>query len=407
MKRPAFLFLIGLLVCAAQGAQKHRVLFNRLIPDVGLFVADADGKNERPLVPHLEIEYSPSVSLDGQWVVFTAERLGLADIYRVHPDGSGLEQLTHHPAFDDQGALSPDDKTLAFVSTRERGTADIWILDIAKNEYRNLTNNRSGNFRPSWSPDGQWIAFSSDRDANPGKFPGSWEQLQSTGIYIVHPDGSGLKRLTREGGFAGSPAWSDDSRRVFYFTTDEVGAYLAKTARSRTEIESVDVATGERRDYTASNQTKLSPQSLSGGKISYIVRADGDDQGLKIWHPDRRVDTIVKGAVLHAAWFPDEKHVVYERYLHRGSTEHLIPTASRDPEFELVLSGPFPSFSPDGSKLLYSQYTNGTNAMDTSIEIMKADGSGKHTLFHRAGLSAFDAVWSPLARLPRIAGRSH
>ena len=99
-----------------------------MIPDLALFIADAGGKNERPLVPHGEMEYSPNVSLDGQWVVYTAEHQGLADIYRVHPDGSGLEQLTRDPAFDDQGALSPDDATLAFISTRAAGTANIWVL---------------------------------------------------------------------------------------------------------------------------------------------------------------------------------------------------------------------------------------------------------------------------------------
>ncbi|HYL34502.1 MAG TPA: hypothetical protein VEV17_01170 [Bryobacteraceae bacterium] len=398
MRRAGFLLLMGVLACGAQAAAKHRVLFNRfLIPDLGLFIADADGKNERALVPHGEIEYSPNVSLDGKWVVFTAEHNGLADIYRVHPDGSGLEQLTRDPAFDDQGALSPDDSTLAFVSTRGGGTANIWLLDIAANKYRNLTNNRSGNFRPSWSPDGQWIAFSSDRDSNPGAFPGSWEHLQSTGIYIVHPDGTGLRRLTRAGGVAGSPAWSADSKRVLYYETDEVGAYLAKRSASRTEIVSVDLATGERRQYTASNETKLSPQWLPDGRISYAVRAqDDNNQGLRIWHPDRRIDPIVKGAIRHPAWFADGKRVVYERMLHPASTEHLVPTASRDPEFELLLSEPFPSFSPDGARLLYSQYGNhGVDTRDTSIEMMNADGSDQHTLFHREGFSAFDAVWSP------------
>src|SRR6516225_9166322 len=133
MRRGGFLLLISLLLCGAEAPQKHRVLFNRfLIPDIGLFIADADGKNERPLVSHGDVEYSPNVSLDGKWVVFTSEHQGLADIYRVHPDGSGLEQLTSDPAFDDQGAISPDDATLAFVSTRASGTADIWLLNIAK-----------------------------------------------------------------------------------------------------------------------------------------------------------------------------------------------------------------------------------------------------------------------------------
>lgn len=306
-----------------------------------------------------------------------------------------MEQLTHDPAFDDQGALSPDNTRLVFVSTRGGGTANIWLLDIAKGDCRNLTNNHSGNFRPSWSPDGQWIAFSSDRDSNPGAFPGSWEHLQSTGIYIVHPDGTALRRLTRAGGVAGSPAWSD-STHVLYYETDEVGAYLAKSARSRTEIVSVDIETGERKQYTASNETKLSPQALADGRISYVVRADDDKQGLKVWRPDRRVNAIVNGAVRHPSWFADGKHVVYERILHPAHTEHLEATASRDPEFELVLSEPFSSFSPDGARLIYSQYGNqGTSTSDTSIEIMKADGGNKRTLFHREGLSAFDAVWSP------------
>src|SRR5579859_2362721 len=245
MKRVSFLFLVAALAGDAHAAPKHRVLFNRFrVPDVALFIADAEGRNERALVPHAEIEYSPSVSLDGKWVVFTAEHQGLADVYRVHPDGSGLEQLTRDPAFDDQGALSPDDATLAFVSTRDGGTANVWLLDIASGQYRNLTHNRSGNFRPSWSPDRRWIAFSSDRDSSPGTFPGSWEHLQSLGIFIVHPDGSGLRRLTRAGGVAGSPAWSSDSKRVLFYETDEVGAYLAKSASSRTEIVSIDVASG-------------------------------------------------------------------------------------------------------------------------------------------------------------------
>ncbi|MBZ5624102.1 MAG: hypothetical protein LAQ69_36195 [Acidobacteriia bacterium] len=395
MRPTVCLLLLAVLQSSAQSAVKHRVLFNRyLVPEIGLFVADADGKNERAL-PHRETEYSPSLTPDGKWIVFTSERAGQADLYRVQPDGSALEQLTNDPAFDDQGSLSPDGKSLAFISTRGEGFANLWLLDIASHKYQNLTNSRSGNFRPSWSPDGRWIAFSSDRDANPGRFPGQWEHLQSTGIYLIHPDGTGLRRLTKAGGFAGSPTWSTDAKRVLYYETDETGAYLAKSGNSRTELVSVDINTGERTQYTASNEVKLSPQWLPGGKISYAVRGLGTG-GLRIWYPDRRVVTIVPGVIRHPSWSADGKQVVYERILQPASTEHLIPTASRDPEFELLLSEPFPSFSPDGEKLLYSQYAaNGRNPGDTSIQMMNADGSGKHPLFHKEGTSAFDAVWSP------------
>jgi hypothetical protein len=50
-----------------------------------------------------------------------------------------------HPAYDDQAALSPDGRSLAFVSTRT-GQADIWMLDLATKKLRNLTTIRRGTF---------------------------------------------------------------------------------------------------------------------------------------------------------------------------------------------------------------------------------------------------------------------
>ena len=393
---------------SAQGAEassKHLVLFNRhLVPVMTVFIADADGKNEHALVPTQGLEYSPSYSADGQWIVFTAERQEQADIYRIHPDGTGREQLTDDPAFDDQGALSPDGKTLAFVSTREGGTANIWSLDLDSHTVTNLTRHASGNFRPSWSPDGRWIAFSSDRDSNPGLIPGHWEQLQSTGVYLVKPDGQDLRRLTRKDGVAGSPSWTADGRRVLFYETDEVGAYLAKFGPVRTELVSIDVTTGERTQYTASNELKLSPRSLSEGKISYISRAGDETAGVRIWRPSRQVDTIIHGPVRNASWSRDEKRVVYERIGRIGSTEHLAPTSNRDPDFEVRLSEPFSAFSPDGKKLLYAQLRyrkdpsiglDRQTVGDTTIEIMNADGTDKRTLFQREGFSAFSGTWSP------------
>jgi Tol biopolymer transport system component len=393
---------------ATASSTKHKVLFNRFqVPAMTVFIADADGKNEHALVPTHELAYSPSFSGDGQWIVYTAEREGQADIYRIHPDGTGLQQLTDDPAFDDQGTLSPDGKTLAFVSTRGSGTANLWLMDVGSKTFTNVTKHRSGNFRPSWSPDGKWIAFTSDRDAQPGVFPGMWEHLQSTGVYVVRADGKGLRRLTRKDGVAGSPSWSADGQKVLFYETDEVGAYLTKFGQSRTEIVSIDVVSGEHKQYTASNETKLSPQWLSEGRISYASRAAGDTAGVRIWYPSRRVDTVILGAVRNPSWSPDGKRVVYQRMSRLGSTEHLVPTFSRDADFELFLSEPFPAFSPDGTRLLYSQYQRGksaatgleaSNTRDTSVEIMNADGTDKHTLFRREGFSAFAGVWSLTGR---------
>jgi TolB protein len=398
-------YLIAAVVCLAATAEtptaKHKILFNRFrLPDVQVMIADADGKNERLLVPHTEIEYSPSYSPDGKWIVFTQEHRGLSDIYRIHPDGTGAERLTDDPAFDDQGALSPDGRSLAFISTRGSGTANLWLLDIASKKYKSLTAGQPGNFRPAWSPDGAWIAFTSDRDSVPGVYPGQWEVLQSTGIYVIHPDGTGLRRLTKTGVVSGSPSWSSDGKRILYYETDETGAYMAKSGGSRTELCSLDLSTGDRTQLTASNVTKLSPKWLSGGKIADVVRgaagAAGSADGIKIVYPDRHITPVIDGIVRNASWSADGRHVVYERILNPARTEHLVPTASRDPEFDLVLAEPFASFSADGRQLLYSQYgNNGVNTSDMSLELMNADGTQKRTLYHEKGSAAFDGSWSP------------
>ena len=83
---------------------KHRILMNRIGPsDADLFIANADGTGERKLLSASGFDYNASFSPDGKWIVFTSERGGSCDIYRVRVDGSGLERLT-----DDPGQLNAD-----------------------------------------------------------------------------------------------------------------------------------------------------------------------------------------------------------------------------------------------------------------------------------------------------------
>jgi hypothetical protein len=55
-----------------------------------IFIADADGNNAKVLLPNPGLDYNASFSHDGKWVIFTSNRNGSSDIYRVHPDGTGL-----------------------------------------------------------------------------------------------------------------------------------------------------------------------------------------------------------------------------------------------------------------------------------------------------------------------------
>ena len=149
---------------------------------------------------------------DGKSLVFTSERNGSADIFRARPDGTGLERLTDSR----RSTIRPRSLPMASswcLSAPAPGNADLWTMDLQTRRAKTLTLGEGGDFRPAWSPDGQWIAFSSDRESNLPFAHGRWEHLHLVDLYIVHPDGTGLKRLTPHGEFCGSPKWSADSRR--------------------------------------------------------------------------------------------------------------------------------------------------------------------------------------------------
>ena len=134
------LMVAAALMPAAARAQDYTIAFTHFGPlNSDIFIADRDGAGAVPFLPHPSLDYNPSFSPDGRWILFTSERGGSADIYRAHPDGSGLERLTDAPAFDDQAELSPDGTTLAFVSSRS-GNADIWLLDLRTRQMRNVTS---------------------------------------------------------------------------------------------------------------------------------------------------------------------------------------------------------------------------------------------------------------------------
>ena len=126
------------------------------------------------------------------------------------------------PAFDDQAVMSPNGRDIAFVSSRN-GQADIWILDIATRQLRNLTNHRGGDYRPAWSPDGAWIAFTSDRGsdgaqaATPGRSGRPFAPQQRTQILVVRADGSGLRQITSGERSAGSATWSKDGSEIAFY----------------------------------------------------------------------------------------------------------------------------------------------------------------------------------------------
>ena len=358
-----------------------------------LFVANADGTGERPLLPLTGMDYSPSFSADGNWVVFTSERNGSADIYRVHLDGSGLERLTDDPAFDDQAVLSPDGKALAFVSSRGTGRAHIWLLDLASRRARLLTPNAGSDFRPAWSPDGEWLAFTSDRDSNTGHLPGRWERLQSLGVYVIHPDGSGLRRVTRGRGVAGSPRWSLDGRRIYYYETTELGAWYAEfgnEAKGTTQIVSIDVAAGSMIQHTAGDGVRLAPQPLPHDALGYLASLKDGSAIRVVQHDGSKVES--QPGNIHGAWWSaDGKHVVYYKFSESEAPE-VLPAFSRELGFRLVKLAEgmvFPAISPQADQVAVT-----TGNFD-SLTLMKPDGGDRKIVLSKKEGLALAPAWSP------------
>ena len=383
-------------IAALAAAAPNRIVFSRIAPDATtILVANADGSGERPLMNSDTLDYNPAWSPAGDWIVFTSERDGSADLYRVKSDGSELGRLTDDPAYDDQAAFSPDGKQVVFVSTRAGGRANLWILDLQTRKAHALTSGSGGDFRPAWSPNGKWIAYSSDRGSTLPMADGRWEHLHIVDIYLIHPDGSGLRRITQHGNFCGSPKWSPDSRRVVAYCMSAQETWPARSGAptaateagyrgsSGSQIVSIDIATGASSPIPTGPGIKMSPALLPSGKVAY-VRKDTGAPGLFYGEGE----LTVAGRVRSPSWSPDGSRMVYHKVLtYYGHDWRKI--WSRDPEFELVSTRWLPAVDPSGTRLV------GTDFAKKTLNVVDVGSEHSRVVFEREGALPMAGQWTP------------
>ena len=379
------------VMSGAPATAKDVLLFNRIAPTKSvLMVANPDNSDAHPLLQEPIYEYAARWSEDGQWIVFTGERdgRGQSDIWRVHPDGTGLERLTDDPAVDDQAAISPDNNTVAFMSDRgPTHRANIWLLDLKTRRSRNLTGSAAiqgdptkpdGFYRPSWSPDGKWIAFTSDRNTDWKSHDKgvAWEHLQELSVYIVHPDGSGLKRLSPAGLTTGSPKWSADSKHLIAYQADTEVSWLARvdqlSMRATSQIVDIDVETGATKALTAGPGVKLNPAYLPDGRYAWSTKTA---QTTGVVYSDGAA--AFPKNVREPAWSRDGKHIVYELVDNQPLAQNA-PLYSWNAKFDYRYTDVFPMFARDGTLALTNK------DVDTSLVTMNADGTNKTIVFKSA-----------------------
>lgn len=219
---------------------------------------------------------------------------------------------------------------LAFVRTDADGFSAIFRVGLAGEEQSTLVrltpDEPAVSTSPTWSPDGQSIAFASDRGG-------------SSAIWRMDAgDGGNLEQLTSGDTFDRQPAWSPDGGSI---------AYASATPDSTIRV--LDLATGQ----------------------SDIVVTAADVQALL-------TEPVGFLAVLSPAWSPDGTEIAFVVNAFEYPHSHIFIVDVTDGSLRLLTDGNVdldPAWSPSGSQIVFSRSLDGAFLFNMRLFVMDADGS--------------------------------
>jgi Tol biopolymer transport system component len=287
-------------------------------------------------------DLNPVWSASGRFVYFSSNRGGGFNVWRLPVGGDGRprgapEQVTTGAGQDVELAASPAGDRLAVAILRQN--ADLWRLPVAPDSGRvagepeKVVATTREESRGAWSPDGNWIAFNSDRGGD-----------MNVWLYSL-ADGS-TRQLTRGRGGDYQPNWSPDGRRLAFFSS-----------RAGTPgIWTVEVASGRIERLSPEGCIEVNPFHSPDGRL--IAFQSDRDGRLEVWvmRPDgseaRELTHVgVMGHFLR--WTADGRRILFR--CPGGGTARTMRVALDGGEPELtaeVAGGAHMSLSPDGSRVM-------------------------------------------------------
>lgn len=262
---------VALILCAVPAAGQIAFMSDR-DGDLDVFVFDTDTGAVRRLTPPGEIEYGATWAHDGSYVYFVRYKEGDQNIWRVKPDGTGLEKVTEGTHQRNINDLSPDGKRMLITSRRENPQGDAYTMDIDGKNVRRITDNKFFEVGGAYSPDGKQIAMGVQIVPSTEK---GW--MGNSELFLFDLDGKQLKQLTKsDSTFDALPAFSPDGKKIAYHSCEHGSCGVSV----------LDLATGKTAQLTKGDPDSRWPRWSPDGKWIVYTRLAKDGSDIWLMRPD-------------------------------------------------------------------------------------------------------------------------